>query len=78
MRARQVHLAPQGSSNPYIALAVGSSASPKAGGVEYDLTLIVPKTAKPAAQSQLFVVEWINDAQNGGRHTVIYSQAVLF
>jgi hypothetical protein len=44
---------------------LGSSTTPGAGGVEYDLTLTIPKGAKPTVHSELFVIEWALDSQVG-------------
>jgi hypothetical protein len=69
-----VYLAPASSTNPAKdGVVVGSSNS---GNSEYDLTLTIPKGTKPAANSQLFVLEYYYGSQYGNTETI--SEAVKF
>jgi hypothetical protein len=46
---------------------------------EYDITLKIPKSPKPAANSQLFVLEWFLDIFDGEIYRTTYiSEAVNF
>jgi hypothetical protein len=70
----QVYLASATSKNPTKdGVVVGKSSV--GGGFEYDITLTIPKGTKPAAKSQLFVLEYISGWVS--EPTTNYTEAVL-
>jgi hypothetical protein len=70
----QVYLASATSKNPTKDGVVVGKATGN-GNTEYDITLTIPKGTKPAAKSQLFVVEYISGWVPGP--TTNYTEAVL-
>jgi hypothetical protein len=75
-RLAQVYLAPASSTNPAKeGVVIGQKAD--LGTLEYDLTLTIPKGAKPAADSQLFVLEYYG-GNSGGRTMTTLAEPVKF
>jgi hypothetical protein len=74
----QVYLAPASSTNPAKdGVVVGSKSD--GGAFEYDFTLTIPKGTKPAANSQLFVLEWYYQSYGGvGYQITTTSETVKF
>jgi hypothetical protein len=74
----QVFLASASDKNPAKdGVIVGQSTNN--GALEYDMTLTIPKGTKPAADSQLFVLEYYANEYSGPyTATDTYSEAVKF
>jgi hypothetical protein len=76
-----VYLASAADQNPAKdGIVVGQSINTgSAGSTGYDITLTIPKGTKPAANSQLFVLEWGTSAYIfPSNATDTFSQAVKF
>jgi hypothetical protein len=75
----QVYIAPASSTNPVQDGVIVGQKNASGTSAEYDITLKIPKSPKPAASSQLFVLEWFLDIFDGDIYRTTYiSEPVNF